>query len=282
MILYKQSEDIRNKLNLLKGQDKSIGFVPTMGALHEGHLSLIKQSIAEKNITVVSIFVNPTQFNDKKDFEKYPVTIEKDIELLERSGTDILFLPSVHEMYPNGLQALSTYDLSQIEHVLEGHYRPGHFQGVCNIMHRLLQTITPGNLYMGQKDYQQCMIIQKLINDFKLPVKLNIVPTQREESGLAMSSRNMRLSDNAKRKAAAIYNTHLFIKNNLLKLSSPQLIDKAYIFLNNAGFEKIDYIEICDAVSLKPAKEYKEEQKLVVLTAAFIEGVRLIDNMLLN
>ena len=282
MILYKKSEDIRNKLNQLKGQDKSIGFVPTMGALHEGHLSLIKQSIAEKNITVVSIFVNPTQFNDKKDFEKYPVTIEKDIELLERSGTDILFLPSVHEMYPNGLQALSTYDLSQIEHVLEGYYRPGHFQGVCNIMHRLLQTITPGNLYMGQKDYQQCMIIQKLINDFKLPVKLNIVPTQREESGLAMSSRNMRLSDNAKRKAAAIYNTHLFIKNNLLKLSFPQLIEKAYVFLNNAGFEKIDYIEICDAVSLKPAKEYKEEQKLVVLTAAFIDGVRLIDNMLLN
>jgi len=282
MILYKQSEDIRNKLNQLKGQEKSIGFVPTMGALHEGHLSLIKQSIAEKNITVVSIFVNPTQFNDKKDFEKYPVTIEKDIELLERSGADILFLPSVHEMYPNGLQALSTYDLSQIEHVLEGYYRPGHFQGVCNIMHRLLQTITPGNLYMGQKDYQQCMIIQKLINDFKLPVKLNIVPTQREESGLAMSSRNMRLSDNAKRKAAAIYNTHLFIKNNLLKLSFPQLIEKAYIFLNNAGFEKIDYIEICDAVSLKPAKEYKEEQKLVVLTAAFIDGVRLIDNMLLN
>ena len=202
MILYKKSEDIRNKLNQLKGQDKSIGFVPTMGALHEGHLSLIKQSIAEKNITVVSIFVNPTQFNDKKDFEKYPVTIEKDIELLERSGADILFLPSVHEMYPNGLQALSTYDLSQIEHVLEGYYRPGHFQGVCNIMHRLLQTITPGNLYMGQKDYQQCMIIQKLINDFKLPVKLNIVPTQREESGLAMSSRNMRLSGAAKRKAA--------------------------------------------------------------------------------
>ena len=282
MILYKQSEDIRNKLTQLKSQDKSIGFVPTMGALHEGHLSLIKQSIAEKNITVVSIFVNPTQFNDKKDFEKYPVTIEKDIELLERSGADILFLPSVHEMYPNGLQALSTYDLSQIEHVLEGYYRPGHFQGVCNIMHRLLQTITPGNLYMGQKDYQQCMIIQKLINDFKLPVKLNIVPTQREESGLAMSSRNMRLSGASKQKAAAIYNTHLFIKNNLLKLSSPQLIDKAYIFLNNAGFEKIDYIEICDAVSLKPAKEYKEEQKLVVLTAAFIDGVRLIDNMLLN
>jgi pantoate--beta-alanine ligase len=282
MILYKHSEDIRDKLNQLKGQNKSIGFVPTMGALHEGHLSLIKQSIAEKNFPVVSIFVNPTQFNDKKDFEKYPVTIEKDIELLERSGTDILFLPSVHEMYPNGLQALFTYDLSQIEHVLEGYYRPGHFQGVCNIMHRLLQIIIPDNLYMGQKDYQQCIIIQKLINDFKLPVKLNIIPTQREESGLAMSSRNMRLSGAAKQKAAAINNAHLFIKNNLLKLSLPQLVERADAFLNDAGFEKIDYIEICDAFSLEAAKEYKKDQKLVVLTAAFIEGVRLIDNMLLN
>lgn len=282
MILYKQSSDIRNELSQLRSQNKSIGFVPTMGALHEGHLSLIKQSMAETDITVVSIFVNPTQFNDKKDFEKYPVAIENDIELLEKSGTSILFLPSVQEMYPNGLQAIATYDLSQIENVLEGYYRSGHFQGVCNIMHRLLQTINPGNLYMGQKDYQQCMVIQKLINDLKLPVKLNIVPTQREESGLAMSSRNMRLSGDAKQKAAAIYNAHLFIKNNLLKLPFLQLIEEARGFLTDSGFEKIDYIEICDAVSLAPVREYKADQKFVVLTAAFLEGVRLIDNLLLN
>jgi pantoate--beta-alanine ligase len=282
MILYKQSEDIRNKISQLKGQDKSIGFVPTMGALHEGHLSLIKQSLAETDITVVSIFINPTQFNDKKDFEKYPVVIENDIELLEKSGTDILFLPSVEEMYPNGLQAITTYDLSQIENILEGYYRPGHFQGVCNIMHRLLQTLSPDNLYMGQKDYQQCMIIQKLINDFMLPIKLNIVPTQREENGLAMSSRNMRLSAAAKQKAAAIYTAHLFIKNNLLKLPLAILLAQAKDQLHKAGFEKIDYIEVCDAFSLEPAKEYMKDQKLVVLTAAFIECVRLIDNLLLN
>lgn len=282
MILFKKSKDIRRELSQLKSKGKNIGFVPTMGALHEGHLTLIRQSVAEKNVTVVSIFVNPTQFNDKKDFEKYPVTIENDILLLERSGAHILFLPSVSEMYPEGLEALSAYDLGNLENVLEGYYRPGHFQGVCNIMHRLLTTINPDNLYMGQKDYQQCMVIQKLIDDYKLPSKLHIVPTQREENGLAMSSRNMRLSTDAKQKASAIFNAHLFIKNNLLKLSFHQLKQEATQQLSSAGFEKIDYIEICDASTLAPLSEYKEGQKFVVLTAAFIDGVRLIDNMLLN
>jgi len=282
MILYKQGEAILNKLKQLKTHGKTIGFVPTMGALHEGHLSLIKQSIIEGNFTVVSIFVNPAQFNDKSDFEKYPVTIEQDILLLEKAGAEILFLPSVDEMYPDGLQALSTYNLGVLENILEGYYRPGHFQGVCNIMHRLLQTISPDNLYMGQKDYQQCMVVQKLINDLKLPVKLNIVPTQREATGLAMSSRNMRLSEEAKQKAATIYNAHLYIKNNLLKLPFEQLKTNAVEQLKEAGFEKVDYIEISDAVSLEPATGYKKDKKLVVLTAAFIDDVRLIDNMLLN
>jgi pantoate--beta-alanine ligase len=185
-------------------------------------------------------------------------------------------------MYPDGLEALFTYNLGNLENILEGYYRPGHFQGVCNIMHRLLKIIDPGNLYMGQKDYQQCMVIQRLIDDYKLPAKLNIVPTQREENGLAMSSRNMRLSNAAKQKAAAIYNTHLYIKKNLLKLSFDKLRLYALMQLTDAGFEKVDYIEICDAASLQPANDYKEGKKFVVLTAAFIEGVRLIDNMLLN
>lgn len=282
MILFKKSTDIQHQLSHLKSQGKRIGFVPTMGALHDGHLTLIRQSLAEKNITVVSIFVNPTQFNDKKDFEKYPITIENDILLLERSGASILFLPSVDEMYPDGVETLSAYDLGSLENILEGYYRPGHFQGVCNIMHRLLKTIEPHNLYMGQKDYQQCMVIQRLIDDYKLPSKLHIVPTQREENGLAMSSRNMRLSTDAKQKASAIFNAHLFIKNNLLKLSFHQLKQEATQQLSSAGFEKIDYIEICDASTLEPLSEYKEGQKFVVLTAAFIDGVRLIDNMLLN
>jgi pantoate--beta-alanine ligase len=282
MIIFKQSSDLHTKLQQLKEKGKSIGFVPTMGALHEGHISLIRQSIAEGNITVVSIFVNPAQFNDKKDYEKYPVTIEKDIELLEKSGTAILFLPSVDEMYPDGLQALPVYNLGRLEHLLEGYYRPGHFQGVCTIMHKLLDAVNPHHLYMGQKDYQQCMVIQKLINDFDLTTKLHIVPTQREETGLAMSSRNTRLSEAAKQQAAAIYKAHVFVKNNLLKLPFELLKQAAALTVKGAGFEQIDYIEISDAASLEPVTEYVNGQKLVILSAAFIEGVRLIDNMPLN
>jgi pantoate--beta-alanine ligase len=282
MIIFKQSKDLINKLQSLKKDGESVGFVPTMGALHNGHIALIQQSLARNKQTVASIFINPTQFNDKKDFEKYPVTIEKDIELLVKAGTDILFMPSVEEMYPEGLEPAPAYNLGFLENILEGYYRPGHFQGVCRIVHKLLDTIQPHNLYMGQKDYQQCMVVQKLITGFNLSTHLNIVPTQREESGLAMSSRNMLLSSAAKENAAAIYKAHLYIKKNLLKLSLEQLKEEAMCLIMEAGFEKIDYTEVCDAVSLAPVSSYNGTQKLVVLTAAFIDGVRLIDNLPLN
>ena len=282
MILFKPGKDIGSELDRLKNKGNTIGFVPTMGALHNGHMQLIRQCLNAGDISVVSIFVNPTQFNDKKDFEKYPVTIEQDIKMLENIGTHILFLPTVQEIYPDGLEAIAHYNLGHLETILEGQYRPGHFQGVCNVMHRLLKKIQPHNLYMGQKDYQQCMVIQKLIDDYQLPTKLHIIPTIREESGLAMSSRNMRLSQEAKEKASAIFNAHLFIKNNLLKLPFVELKQAASQQLKHAGFTDVDYIEICDANSLTPATDYNQGQKLVVLTAAFIEGVRLIDNMLLN
>ncbi|MEP6847151.1 MAG: pantoate--beta-alanine ligase [Panacibacter sp.] len=282
MIIFKESETLSRKLQQLKSEGKNIGFVPTMGALHPGHISLIHQSILQGDLTVVSIFVNPAQFNDKRDYEKYPISIETDITLLHNAGTDILFLPSVEEMYPDGLQSLPTYDLGTLDTMLEGHYRPGHFQGVCAIMHKLLDTVEPHHLYMGQKDYQQCMVIRKLIADHNLNTELNIVPTQREESGLAMSSRNMRLSPFAKQNASAIYNAHLFVKNNLLKLSFTDLRLHASSMMTQYGFEKIDYVEICNAHSLQPVTHYSEDQKLVILSAAFIEGIRLIDNLLLN
>lgn len=282
MIIFKQSKHLINKLQSLKKDGRSIGFVPTMGALHNGHIALIQQSLEANNVTVVSIFVNPTQFNDKKDFEKYPVTIEKDIELLVKAGTTILFMPSIEEMYPEGLEPATAYNLGFLENILEGYYRPGHFQGVCRIVHKLLTVVETHNLYMGQKDYQQCMVVQKLITDFNLPTHLNIVPTQREKSGLAMSSRNMRLSPVSKEHAAAIYKTHLYIKNNLLKLPLEELQKEAMHRILEAGFQKIDYTMICDAVSLSPVFTYNGTQKLVVLTAAFIDGVRLIDNLLLN
>lgn len=282
MIIYKEAAALATKLDQLKMQGHSIGFIPTMGALHHGHLSLLNESIKAGNITVCSIFVNPTQFNDQKDFEKYPVTIENDIYLLEQTGTGILFLPAVQEMYPEGLQPTAAYNLGAMETMLEGLYRPGHFQGVCRIVHKLLNIVQPHQLYMGQKDYQQCMVVQKLINDFNIPTTLHIVPTQREETGLAMSSRNMRLSQVARQRAAAIYKAHILVKNNLLKLSLNDLKALAKETILSAGFEKIDYIEICDANSLQPVAHYLEDQKLVILSAAFIESVRLIDNLLLN
>jgi pantoate--beta-alanine ligase len=282
MIIYKESAALHIKLQKIKLEEKKIGFVPTMGALHNGHISLIADSRKRGNTTVCSIFVNPTQFNDQKDFEKYPIDIEKDIFLLEKAGTDILFLPSVKEMYPEGLTTLYQYDLGFLETILEGYYRPGHFQGVCRIVHKLLNIVQPHHLFMGQKDYQQCMVIKKLISDYSIHTKLNIVETEREENGLAMSSRNLRLSAEAKQKATAVYKALQFIKANLHELSIMQLKEEAIAIIANAGFEKIDYVEICNASTLQPVAMADNNSKLIVLAAAFIESVRLIDNLMLN
>ena len=281
MVIYKKIPPLQNRLQQLKQNKKKIAFVPTMGALHDGHLALIHQSKTVDAATVCSIFVNPAQFNDKKDFEKYPVTVENDIYLLEKANTEILFMPSVDEIYSEGLEANFSYDLGYIETILEGYYRPGHFQGVCRVMHKLLNIVKPDYLFMGQKDYQQCMVIKRLIELYKMPTELHLVPTQREENGLAMSSRNMRLSGDAKQKASAIFKALTFIKNNISSQQTEQLKQKASAIILDAGFEKIDYIEICDAETLKPFDKV-QQTKMVVLVAAFIEGVRFIDNMLLN
>ncbi|HRI21658.1 MAG TPA: pantoate--beta-alanine ligase [Panacibacter sp.] len=259
-----------------------MGFVPTMGALHSGHLSLINKSRTGGNITVSSIFVNPTQFNDKKDYDKYPVTIENDILLLNKVHTDILFLPSVTEIYPNGLTPAKEYNLGYLEKILEGFYRPGHFQGVCRVVHRLLEIIQPDDLYMGQKDYQQCLVVQKLIDTYQLQTRLHIIATEREDNGLAMSSRNLRLSGPAKEKATAIYKTLNFIKQHISTLSLNELKETAASMIINGGFQKLDYVEICDAKTLMPVKEFNDKTKFVALAAAFIDDVRLIDNLLLN
>jgi pantoate--beta-alanine ligase len=282
MIIYKEISSLQYNLQSLRHDGKRIGFVPTMGALHDGHISLIKESKRSDDITACSIFVNPTQFNDKRDFEKYPVTIENDIYLLEKAKTEILFIPSVEEIYPEGLKHTSSYNLGYLETILEGYYRPVHFQGVCRVMHKLLSITQPEELFMGQKDYQQCMVIKKLIDSYNLKAHLHIVPTQREDSGLAMSSRNLLLSDIGKQRANTIYKVLIFIKTNLSHIPLQRLKDEAKSMLFTGGFEKIDYVEICDANTLVPLTEYNDKTKMVALAAAFIEGVRLIDNLILN
>ncbi len=280
MILFKKATDITSYMLKNKESGNPIGFVPTMGALHQGHISLISTSKEAGCVTVCSIFVNPTQFNDAKDFNNYPSTIEKDIDTLERAGCDVLFLPSVAEMYPASTQNMQSYDLGYLETVLEGRYRPGHFQGVCMVMHRLLSIINADELYLGQKDYQQCMVINKLVELEKIKTTINICPTLRENGGLAMSSRNMRLSDKDKKQAHKIFETLSYVKNNIRPGGLTALKQVAVNDLIDAGF-KVDYVEIVDADNLEIIEPWDGHKKPVVLAAAFLGDVRLIDNLLL-
>lgn len=280
MILFKKAADLRHYLDTQVDKGKKTGFVPTMGALHPGHISLVKACKQDNDLTVSSIFINPTQFNDKKDFEKYPVTIEADIRLLASAGCDILFLPTVAEMYPGGAIQSRHYHLGELETRLEGKYRPGHFQGVCMVVHRLLTIVQPHNLYLGQKDYQQCMVITRLIEEIGMnkTISINICPTLRETSGLAMSSRNMRLSVEEKERAATIYSALCFIKDRLAKGDITGLKKKATAMLEEKEL-KVDYVEIADARTLEPVTTWDGKQRLVGLVAAFLGEVRLIDNI---
>lgn len=283
MILFKKSAELHNYLGEQRKKGLKIGFVPTMGALHNGHLSLINEAKANNEITVASIFVNPTQFNDPQDYQKYPVTIEKDILLLESAGCDILFLPSVTEIYPTGTELKNRYDLGYLEEILEGKYRPGHFQGVCAVVHRLLEIVMPDNLYIGQKDYQQCLVIKKLIGLTGMAnlIKVNISTTLREKNGLAMSSRNTRLTDQEREKASAIYQSLTGIRERLSIGELGHLKQQAVFSLTKKGF-KVDYIEIADAANLKIVNHWNGKQKLVAVAATYLGEVRLIDNILLN
>ncbi|HMI77838.1 MAG TPA: pantoate--beta-alanine ligase, partial [Ferruginibacter sp.] len=268
MILFKKAADIKKFLIKSREQGNLISFVPTMGALHRGHISLLEASKKPGCLSVCSIFVNPTQFNDAKDFENYPSTLEKDIDMLEKAGCDVLFLPPVSEMYPGGTKNLSAYDLGYLETVLEGRFRPGHFQGVCQVVNRLLDIIPADELYLGQKDYQQCMVIKKMIELAHLPTTTIICPTLREPDGLAMSSRNMRLPENDRKKAVKISEALSYIKNNIRPDNLEGLQKDAIQKLTSEGF-KVDYIEIANANTLQLLKDWDGKTPLVILAAAF-------------
>ncbi|QNA42837.1 pantoate--beta-alanine ligase [Lacibacter sediminis] len=281
MLIFHTVHQLQNYLRHQKQKGLITGFVPTMGALHQGHLSLLEDSKKATDLTICSIFVNPTQFNDPKDFEKYPVTISIDVELLLKAGVDVLFLPSVKEIYPNGTVNQPHYDLGFLETVLEGKYRPGHFQGVCQVMHRLLTIADAHHLFMGQKDYQQCMVINHLIETQKIPTKLHIAPTLRESDGLAMSSRNMRLTKEDRQTAVAISQTLTQMKMQLQPGSLQKIKDDATAFLTSKGF-RVDYTEIAHADTLALVNNWNGTDPVVALIAAYIGEIRLIDNMLLT
>ena len=281
MIIFKKKIDISNYIVNYKKTSGKIGFIPTMGALHKGHISLIEASKKTDTLTICSIFVNPTQFNNKADFEKYPVTIEKDIDLLEKAGCNVLFLPSVEEIYPADSSTTLPYELGFIETVLDAKYRPGHFQGVCNVVQRLLDIVQPNTIYLGQKDYQQCMIIKKLTELIQSPTQIIICPTLRESDGLAMSSRNMRLTSVERIKAVKISEVLLFIKQEIKPGNLQDLKQRCINYLTNEGYN-VDYVEIADATNLTLLQNWDGKTKLVALVAAFLNEVRLIDNRIVN
>jgi len=279
MILFKKARDINHYITKKKELGFTAGFIPTMGALHQGHISLLQEAKKPSSITVCSIFVNPTQFNDHKDFENYPSTIERDIDELEKAGCDILFLPTVHEMYPSGTEDLKKYDLGYLETVLEGKFRPGHFQGVCQIVNRLLEIIPADHLYLGQKDYQQCMVITKLIELTGMKTKINICPTLREPDGLAMSSRNRRLSSEEREKAPLIAEL-LFKSATFVPVKSIQdTISFVTQGLAKDPVFRLEYFEIVDGETLQPVENWEDSSYIVGCIAIYCGPVRLIDNV---
>lgn len=285
MYLFKQKDDLERLLSTARNEGKRIGFVPTMGALHQGHLSLIAAAKENSDLVVCSIFVNPTQFNDPADFEKYPITIDQDVQLLTAAGTDVLFLPSVQEMYPNGLTADMHYDFGALETVLEGAHRPGHFQGVGQVVHKLLSLVSPDKLFMGQKDFQQCLIINRLIKLLHLNVELVICPTLRETDGLAMSSRNLRLNPTERQNALYISRALKYIKEHVHTAPLQTLSDQSIHELKDHGFD-VDYLEMVsilpDGNISFPDAPGNDPLYAVVAAKENSSGVRLIDNMQVN
>jgi pantoate--beta-alanine ligase len=259
----------------------SIGFVPTMGALHEGHITLAKKSKRENDITIVSIFVNPTQFNDKKDLDKYTRDLDGDILKLIPTDIDIVFAPTAAEVYPDGEQAGQEIDLAGLDTYMEGKFRPGHFRGVAQVVKRLLDIVMPDKLYMGQKDFQQFTIIDHMIKTLGIKTTLVVCPTIREENSLAMSSRNERLTKETRAKAGIIYKTLQTIKRNKSKKSIAELTENGLKKLSIHPFEP-EYLTIVDGYKLTPVTDINASDYVVACVAVWADGVRLIDNIIVK
>ena len=283
MLVFTEVGQIQKYIRDLKQQGKKIGFVPTMGALHEGHLTLVVDALEENDLVVSSIFVNPTQFNDPEDLKKYPRPIEKDIKMLESVNCNILFLPEVSEVYPTDLSDFNI-DLKGLDLTMEGEHRPGHFKGVVQVVHRLLDIVQPDCLYLGQKDFQQYTIIDFMLKVIKSNIKLVMVPIVRESDGLAMSSRNIRLSPGGRAKAPIVYQVLQEVEHYVHFQPFPtpkEAIQLAYDLLKKYGVEAIDYFKIVDGYSLKTIDSFEDSDYAVACTVVKIDQVRLLDNIIL-
>jgi len=275
--IFTTKQSLQQFLQKIRHDGKTIGFVPTLGALHQGHLSLIELARQNNNVTVCSIFVNPSQFNDPKDLEKYPRTIEADIKMLEKVNCDILFNPPVDEIYDGN----ETWHLNigEAEHLLEGEFRPGHYQGVTQVVYKLFNIVEPDTAFFGQKDYQQFMIISHMVKQLNMPEKLVMCPILRETDGLAMSSRNIHLTADDRQHALVLSKTLKWVQDNFSRDKLTELKQEADRLISSEPGVEPDYFEIADADNLHPATQ--QTKSIIALVAAKVGKTRLIDNVFL-
>jgi len=279
MKVFRTIAETKAYLSEARGKGATIGFVPTMGALHQGHLSLFEAAKKDNDVVTASIFVNPIQFNNKEDLKKYPRTPREDIRKLEEAGCAMAFIPDVEEMYPEPV--VDKYDFGYLDKVMEGKFRPGHFNGVAVVVRKLFEIINPDRAYFGLKDYQQLKIIETMTRELKLPVEIVACPTMREPDGLAMSSRNVRLTPEERIIAPAIYRVLSQIKEKTRKYSITELENWAVHQLNNYEELNVEYLEIVDAETLLRPGDWNDSESMVVCTAVHLGKVRLIDNLIL-
>lgn len=273
-------KELHKELNDLRKRGGTVGLVPTMGALHQGHLSLIEKAVSENKTVIVTIFVNPTQFNDKNDLKHYPRNLKADLELLKKSGCNLVFAPETNEIYPE--PDTRTFDFGLLDKVMEGKHRKGHFNGVAQIVSTLFELTGPDKAYFGLKDYQQLVIIKKLVKMLNLEVEIVPCPIIREPGGLAMSSRNELLSPKERKNASVIYKTLSEANNQIGKKSVKELINWVINKINSNPFLTVDYFEIVNDDNLQPVNSWSEDCKKIACIAAFCGKVRLIDNYVLN
>lgn len=281
MLIFTKIVDLRAFVRQIKSLNQSLGFVPTMGALHNGHISLIEASQKNCQITICSIFVNPTQFNDKKDLERYPRTPDKDIQLLKKANCNALFLPDAEEIYPKTEEKIN-FDFGNLDKLLEGKYRPGHFNGVAQVVKRLFELVTPNKAFFGSKDFQQVLIVKSLVNKLNLNINIISCPILREPDGLAMSSRNTLLTKKEREIAGRIPKIMQAAKEIIINKNITEAKQFVISEVSKEPLMNLDYFEICNPETLENIAYLKSNEKMVALIAIFVGKIRLIDNLIID
>ncbi|MEC9108203.1 MAG: pantoate--beta-alanine ligase [Bacteroidota bacterium] len=282
MTLFKEKSDLNKKIGYIKEKNLTIGLVPTMGALHKGHLSLVERSLVENDFTIVSVFINPTQFNDKEDLANYPKNLTKDCDFLESISDDIIiFAPDISDVYDKNI-SVKKFDFQGLDRFMEGKYRKGHFEGVATVVSRLFEIVKPNKAYFGEKDYQQLKIIQQLVVQYRIPVNIIGCKIIREDDGLALSSRNSKLGSHSRNIASKIFELLNYCRVHFDSMNLDEIINHVNIFFEKISEIELEYFIIADSETLIPAKEIIKDKQYRAFVAVRLDGVRLIDNIELN